>query len=427
MVGCVPLKVRWWPTGERSVAGFRRLRQGADAGFKPDESDGEVSVTFAAPSAAPSGWRGSEAPSAAAAAAIRSDPSAALATSARWAAGEPAIDSRIAWQVDGEPAADLGPALDAHGPAVHVDDRADDGEAEAAPAAARLVRTRSAVEALEDVRELARIDPDAGVGDVDAGTVVGRRHRDADRSATRRELHRVADEVRDDLADARRIVADADGCRGQVDGQPNPASGRGGVVLVGRRFDRGTQVVRAQVQQDEARVELRELEQVLGEPVEPFDLARARLEELGARVGVVAGALHEQLVERAQGGQRACGARATRRPGSRGCDRGRCRLISTLSSRRSAIVLNWTASSPSSEEPARNWAAGTRRERSPSARARDASVSWRSGVVNRRVSAAETTTARPRAKSPIAARSPVTFAMALARNVDGLASVTSSE
>ena len=57
-------------------------------------------------------------------------------------------------------------------------------------------------------------------------------------------------------------------------------------------------------------------------------------------------------------------------------------------------------------DPSRNWAAGTRRERSPSASARDASVSWRSGVVNRRVSAADTTTARPSANRAIAASRP---------------------
>ena len=71
-------------------------------------------------------------------------------------------------------------------------------------------------------------------------------------------------------------------------------------MLVGRRFDRRPQVVRSQVQQDEAGVELRELEQVLGEPVEALDLPGARLEELGAGVRVVARRLHQQLVERAQ-------------------------------------------------------------------------------------------------------------------------------
>ena len=61
-------------------------------------------------------------------------------------------------------------------------------------------------------------------------------------------------------------------------------------MLVGRRFDGCPQIIRSQVEQDEAGVELRELEQVLRQPVEPFDLTGARLEELGARLRVVAGA-----------------------------------------------------------------------------------------------------------------------------------------
>ena len=70
------------------------------------------------------------------------------------------------------------------------------------------------------------------------------------------------------------------------------------------------------------------------------------------------------------------------------------RMISTLSSSRSAMALNWTASSAISDEPARTSLAGTRRVRSPSARPRDASVRRRSGVVNRRAMAAETRTLR---------------------------------
>ena len=94
------------------------------------------------------------------------------------------------------------------------------------------------------------------------------------------------------------------GAAGRSTDQADAAAGSRGVVLVRRRLDRGTQVVGPQVQEDEARVELRELEQVLGEPVEAFDLAGARLQELGARIRVVAGGLHEQLVERPQGRQR---------------------------------------------------------------------------------------------------------------------------
>ena len=102
------------------------------------------------------------------------------------------------------------------------------------------------------------------------------------------------------------------------------------------------------------------------------------------------------------------------------------RMISTLSWSRSAIALNWTASSASSDEPARTSFGGTRRVRSPSARPRDASVRRRSGVVNRRAMAAETSTLRPSANSAMAASSPVTLASAVARKVYGLARVTST-
>ena len=100
------------------------------------------------------------------------------------------------------------------------------------------------------------------------------------------------------------------------------------------------------------------------------------------------------------------------------------RMTSTLSSTLSAIALNWTASSAISDEPERTWRMGTRRARSPSASPRAASVSWRSGVVKRRASQAETTTLSPRANSAMAANSPVTLPMAVARNVYGFESVT---
>ena len=83
---------------------------------------------------------------------------------------------------------------------------------------------------------------------------------------------------------------------------PRRAAAR--VMLVRRGLDGGPQVVRPQVEEHETRVELRELEQVLSEPVEALDLAGAGLQELRPRLGIVAGGLHEELVERAQGGQR---------------------------------------------------------------------------------------------------------------------------
>ena len=88
----------------------------------------------------------------------------------------------------------------------------------------------------------------------------------------------------------------------QVSGTPRRAAA--GSACSDGRLDRRAEVVRAEVEEHEAAVELRQLEQVLGEPVEPLDLLAARLEELGARLRVVAGLLLEQLVERAQGGDR---------------------------------------------------------------------------------------------------------------------------
>jgi hypothetical protein len=68
----------------------------------------------------------------------------------------------------------------------------------------------------------------------------------------------------------------------QGEGEIDVAAGGGGPGLLDGRLDRRSQVVGPQVQQDEARIQLRELEQVLGKPVESFELDAARLEELPA-------------------------------------------------------------------------------------------------------------------------------------------------
>ena len=76
------------------------------------------------------------------------------------------------------------------------------------------------------------------------------------------------------------------------------------LCLLDRRFNGGAQVIGPQIEEHETGVELGEVEQILGEPVEPLDLLAARLEELGARLRVVARLFQEQLVERAQRGER---------------------------------------------------------------------------------------------------------------------------
>ena len=82
----------------------------------------------------------------------------------------------------------------------------------------------------------------------------------------------------------------------------SPASG--GAGLLDGLFDRRPDVVRAEVQEDQPRVELRELQEVLGQPVEALQLDAARLEELGPGSGVLAGLLLEELVEGPQGRDR---------------------------------------------------------------------------------------------------------------------------
>ena len=101
----------------------------------------------------------------------------------------------------------------------------------------------------------------------------------------------------------------------------------------------GAQVLRAQVQQDEAGIELRELEQVLGEPVQPLELRAARLEELGAGGGIVRGALASSSlnVRSAAIGVRSSCETSARNSRLRSRSR---RMISTLSWSRSAIALN---------------------------------------------------------------------------------------
>src|SRR5204863_9920406 len=80
---------------------------------------------------------------------------------------------------------------------------AEDREAGAAvPAGAGAVRLP---EPLEDVREEIRADALAGVADGEPGAVVDALERDADPPTARRELHRVRDQVPDDLLQALRV------------------------------------------------------------------------------------------------------------------------------------------------------------------------------------------------------------------------------
>jgi hypothetical protein len=128
---------------------------------------------------------------------------------------------------------------------VHVDDRPNDRQAEAAATAPGLVRERPTVEPLEHPRQLVGLDADAGVRDLDRRSILRGRDADGHAAVWLGELDRVADEVRDDLADALRVVADAGrgGPPGQVEGQIKSSGCRTG--LLDGRLDGDPEVVGA--------------------------------------------------------------------------------------------------------------------------------------------------------------------------------------
>ena len=98
-------------------------------------------------------------------------------------------------------------------------------------------------------------------------------------------------------------MADAHRRRRQPESEGDAAlAGRSGALFDGG-LDGRPQVVGPQVEQDEPGIELGQLEQVLGQPVQPFDLLTARFEELGASIGIVAGPFPEEVVEGSQGGE----------------------------------------------------------------------------------------------------------------------------
>ena len=290
-----------WQAGSlqaRPVSDRGRVRcrsQGAAPGLTCGRSDGEVSCTLA-PAQRARPWRPVR----------RAGASAAEATAARSAAGVPSTSRGSRGRRDGEarPAARRGSRPRPCRRACRRSSGRWPARGRCRCRAPRSPASRGRSARRCAAARPASIPTPVSVTSIRAPSARGR-DVDRDRAAARRELDRVADEVGDDLADPLRVVADPDRRVGQVQAtartpraRPRPR------VCSTADLDRRAQVVRAEVEQDEPGVELRELEQVLGEPVEPLDLLAARLEELGARLRVVGGALLEQLVERAQGGQR---------------------------------------------------------------------------------------------------------------------------
>ena len=176
----------------------------------------------------------------------------------------------------------------------------------------------------------------------------------------------LPDEVGHDLADPLGVVADPERRGREVELERDSLAPRRRAGLLDGGLDGRAEVVGPQVEAQEARLELRELEEVLGQPVEPVELLAARLEELGAGVGIVAGPALEQLDVHPEGRER--------RPqlvGDVGEEVAAAVAVAAddvdVSSSRSAMTLNWRASSAISAYEDSTSATGTRPLRSPCA------------------------------------------------------------
>ncbi len=187
---------------------------------------------------------------------------------------------------------------------MHLDHGTNDGQTQAAAAASGLAGAGAAVETLEDMWQLCRVDADARVDHLEPGTMPVLPERHGDGSAAGRELEGVAHEVAHDLAESLGVVANHERRRGELGGEAHATTFRRRLGLLDRGLHSRAQVVGAQIEPHEPGVQLRQFEQVLREPVEPLDLLSARFEEFSPGRDVVAGLLLEQLIESPESGER---------------------------------------------------------------------------------------------------------------------------
>src|SRR5262245_42184857 len=154
----------------------------------------------------------------------------------------------LARQRDDDLRADVGRARDHRAALVHVDDRASDGQAEPGSARALLRPARAAIEAVEDVLELGRVDTHAIVTDGEAGTLRGRFYGDIDMTPGGRELDGIADEIAEHLAQARRVVRLYDRLPRKVHAHADATALSPGLGMLHGVLRHGAQVVVAQLQ-----------------------------------------------------------------------------------------------------------------------------------------------------------------------------------
>ena len=153
-------------------------------------------------------------------------------------------------------------ALGADRPAVHLDQLADDGQAQPETSGPSRRSDIGLTEALEHVREELGMDADPGVGDDEARARAGAGHGHAD-GAPGGVTISVRDQVLDDPLDA--VAIAADDRRGAVEprGEPMPLAVAVGRDQIGDQLANSEQVHEAEVQLHVAGGRARRVEQIL--------------------------------------------------------------------------------------------------------------------------------------------------------------------
>ena len=219
---------------------------------------------------------------------------------------------------------------------------------------------RAAVEALEDLRQLVRLDPDTRVAGPRSAPRRRRRRRPTSTAPPgSRELDRVADEVRHDLADPLRVVADPERrSEGSASRRPDAPAARRGDRPARRPIRPRPGGRRGEGRGGRARNRASRARAGSGRASRAARAGPRLLSRNSARASGPSPACSVSSslkVRRAAIGVRSSCETSARKSRLRSRSR---RILSTLSSTWSAIALNWVASAAISDEPARMSARG---------------------------------------------------------------------
>ena len=202
-------------------------------------------------------------------------------------------------QRHGERAAHAGLADHGDGPAVQGGQLLDQRQPDAGALAGAGGGPGDPVEALEQVRQLVGDDADAGVadGEPEAGLVGGQGHVDA---ADEGVLHRVGEQVDDDLLPHARVDVGRPGHRRAVHGEPQPRPLGGGAEDPGELGGEGRDVGLHAHRVRPSRLDAGEVEQVVDQALQTPAVAQGQLQLLAGGVGHGLGGVRQDVADRAE-------------------------------------------------------------------------------------------------------------------------------